>query len=128
HVIAIYGSEPRNLESAIDAALANSDALNKSPGIAAVKDQIVPNALGIVYLPVTRWASLAQAMLMPPTAGEPPRPPIANAPPIVVSGGVSGTSSTGKIHAPVATIISLKDAYTRLQASPAPLPAAPRNP
>jgi hypothetical protein len=114
--IVIYGSDAPTLESAIAAAQSNTDALSNNPTIAATRDQLVANPVAVAYLPITRWLTLAQAIIHPPAEGEPPpSPAIVNAPPVVISTGVDGSMVTSEIHVPIATVQGAQEAYQRLR-------------
>jgi hypothetical protein len=114
-VLVVYGSDLNMIESAVGAAQADSDALTAAPDIAATKDQLVANPVGVAYLPVARWVNLAQAVLFP--GAEAPAAPgaaAAGAPPVVVSVGVSGKLVTAEVHVPITTIIATQEAVQRL--------------
>jgi hypothetical protein len=114
--IVIYGSDPGTLEAGVAAAQSNSNELAATPSIAATKDQLVANPIGVAYLPVTRWITLASSIMRPPAAGEPgPSPAILNAPPIVMSAGITNNMVTAEIHVPIATVTGIQEAYGRLQ-------------
>lgn len=126
-VLWIYGSDNVTLESAVSAAQANSDELSPGPMIAATKEQIVANPLMVTYLPVARWITLAQSMLAPPpAAGSPgPGPNITNAPPVLASAGVTGTTLTLELHVPIATITGIREASERMERAMMPAGGAP---
>ena len=133
-VLSIYGSDQTTLEAAVAAAKGNTDALATSPAIAATKDQVVANPIAFAYLPITRWVTLAQAMMKPgaaPASGAAAAgAAIANAPPVVVSMGVSGKMLTEELHVPIATITGVQEAVKRLQEAMegGPGPGAPALP
>jgi hypothetical protein len=112
-VLIVYGSDLNMIESAVAAAKDDSAALANAPQIAATKDQLVANPLGVAYLPIASWVSRAQTLLAP-RAAAPAGPAAAPAPPVVLSAGVSGKTLTAEIHVPIATIIATQDAITRL--------------
>jgi hypothetical protein len=119
-MIMIYGSDAVTLESSIAAAQANTDDLGKTKEIAAMKDELVANPISAIYLPVARWVSLAPiiagpALGLPATAPAPaPAKPV---PPMVMSVGVTGTTMTGELHMPIATIKGIQDAVKTMEES-----------
>jgi hypothetical protein len=117
-VIVIYGSDHGTMEAAVAAAKANSEPLATEPGIKATRDQVVANPVSFMYLPVTRWVTLGQAIAIPaqPGAAPPPaNPVINNAPPGVLSVGVTGTQMSLETHVPIATILGVQEAVKRIQ-------------
>jgi hypothetical protein len=115
--IVISGSDAGTLESAVAAAQANTGELASNPLIAASKEQLVANPVAVMYLPITRWVTLASAILKPGGAAETaPSPAISNAPPVVMSAGVTNSLMTAEVHVPIATISGMKEAVARLQA------------
>ncbi len=114
-VLVIYGSELSLMESAITAAQADTNALGAMPEITATKDQVVANPVAVMYLPIVRWVTLAQAILAPGAAEPAPGAALANAPPVVMSLGVSGRMVTAELHVPIAAITATQDAVARLQ-------------
>jgi hypothetical protein len=117
-VLAIYGTDMSTIEAAVAAAQENSAALANSAEIAGTTGQLAANPLAVAYLPVARWVTLAQSIMSPPAAGaaEAPLPPaILNAPPAVLSAGITGRMWTAEIHIPIATITGTQEAFTRLQ-------------
>jgi hypothetical protein len=116
--ICIYGSDTGTLESAVTAAQSNSAELSANPVIAASKDQLVANPIAAAYLPITRWVTLFSSIIRPPAAGDaPPSPAIANAPPVIISAGVTNNLLTAEVHVPIATISGMQEAIVRLQQS-----------
>jgi len=114
--IIIYGSDAGTLEAGVTAAQANSNELGANPTIAATKDQLVVNPIAVAYLPVTRWITLAASIMRPGAAGDAqPSPAILNAPPIVMSAGVTNNMMTAELHVPIATVTGIQEAYARLQ-------------
>ena len=118
-VLAVCGTDLAKIEAAIAAAQADSDALGNMPEIAATKDQLVANPVAVAYLPIARWVTLAQSIAAPAAGGDrggaAGAAVIANAPPVVMSVGVSGRMVTAEIHVPIATIRATQDAITRMQ-------------
>ncbi len=121
HVIVIYGSDPPTLEAAVTAAQTNADNFAANPVINATRDQLVPNPVAVAYLPVTRWVTLVQSVLRPGSGDRAPlAPAIINAPPVVMSVGVTGSMMTAELHVPIATISGVQAAYDRLGAMDGP--------
>jgi hypothetical protein len=120
--ILIYGSDATTMESAVTAAKENSDNLSSNAAITATRDQVVGDPIAVSYLPLTRWILAAQALINPagaPATG-PASPAIANAPPIVLSAGVTGSMMTAELHLPIATIQGAQEAIQHLTRSMAP--------
>jgi len=118
-VLMVLGTDLSMIEAAITAAQADSDALGSSPEIAATKDQLVANPVAVAYLPIARWVTLAQSITLPPAAGgrggAAANAAVGNAPPVVMSLGVTGTMVTAELHVPLATIRAAQEAITRME-------------
>lgn len=118
HGVVIYGSDAGTIESGVAAAQGNGNELGSNPLIAASKDQLVANPVMVAYLPITRWVALFSSILRPPAPGDAPaNPAVANAPPVVMSAGVTNSLMTAELHVPIATISSMQEAIARLQRS-----------
>jgi len=118
-VLVIYGSDNVTLESSVAAAQGKTNDLGKQPEIAGMKDQIVANPIGVMYLPMARWVGLAPLVVGPALgapAGAALPPPAKPVPPIVVSVGVTGTTMTAETHVPIATIMGIQEAAKQMEA------------
>jgi hypothetical protein len=121
-VVMVMGGDQASLEAAITAAQSKSGDLAATPGIAGAKSELVPNTVAVAYLPVGKWMGLfgqlvstqMQAMggAMPPGVLD-ALGSAKEAPPAVVSAGVTGTMFQYEFHAPVATISAIIDAAVK---------------
>jgi len=111
HVLIIVGSDSATLEGAVDAAVNDSQNLANDPSITGLKDEVVENPVMVAYFPITKWAKLVHD-LIPEGQGIPQIPVIniKDAPPILVSAGITGSMFTEELHLPTQTISSFIDA------------------
>jgi hypothetical protein len=118
-VLVVYGSDENLLESAITAAQSDSDALASSKEISASKTELVSNPVMVTYLPIARWVMLAQGIMGGNGGAAMPAPgaAIMNAPPVVISAGVTGNLLKAEIHVPIGAITGTQEAVQRLQQS-----------
>jgi len=115
-VLVVYGTDQALIESAIEAAQANTDSLSASPAVMAVKEDVVANPVAVFYLPLAKWVTFGASLVLPVgNAGGAPDPAIGNAPPMVMSAGVDGKMLTAEIHVPIGAITAVKDAVTKLE-------------
>jgi hypothetical protein len=122
-VLAIYGSDTTTLESSVAAAQSNSSDLSKMPEITGMKEQIVANPVGVMYLPVARWIDLVPLIGgagAGPAAGAPLPPAAKPLPPVVVSVGVVGNTMTAEVHVPISTIRGIQEATTHKEPGAGP--------
>ena len=139
HVLVVGGPDPALLASAAAAAKANSADLSKTPEIATAAKQILPNASGVVYLPIDRVIALAKQLAknngeMPAvtTPADPATGVVVkeNIAPIALSGAVSGSNATMEIHLPVSALVNIAQNIREaqgggMQPAPAPAPVQP---
>ncbi|MGN6370100.1 MAG: hypothetical protein ACTHN5_17730 [Phycisphaerae bacterium] len=110
-VVTVFGADQSILEGAIDAAQNNADTLSNNAIISSVRDQVVANPVGFVYLPIARWIAVAQSVLKPGSDATPPQ----NVAPVVASAGISGETLTAEWHIPLNAITSTMEAGTKLK-------------
>jgi len=104
-VLTVMSNDPKLLEDAVDAAQAGSTALSRNAEIVAGNKNAQPNAQGVVYLPVSRWAALALKQF-----GLAPADPPADKPapaPLVISATMTGPNVTTEMYIPMGTVIDL---------------------
>jgi hypothetical protein len=118
-VLLVYGTDSAITEAAITAAQNDTDTLATSNAITSVKDDVVANPVAIFYIPIARWILLGPSLVMPgmpsTDAGPPPGPGITNAPPVVMSAGVSGRMLTAEVHVPIGSITAIQEAVARME-------------
>jgi hypothetical protein len=126
-VLSVFGSDQAILEGAVDAAQNATDTLSNNAMISGVKDQVVANPVGFVYLPIARWVTVAQTVMKPGSDATPP----ANVAPVLFSAGITGQTLTMEWHVPINAITSTMEAGMKLKsamsagAGPGAEPATP---
>jgi hypothetical protein len=114
-VLVIYGTDNAMIESAISAAQSDGDVLSAGAAVSSVKDDVVANPVGVFYMPLARWVLIGPSLVMPGMPTGAATPAITNAPPMVMSAGVSGQLLTAEVHVPVAAITAVQAAIEQIE-------------
>jgi hypothetical protein len=110
----LFGSDLKVVESELVAVQTNSSALGIQGDIGTLTPALVQGRSFVLYLPVQRWAQMAEAATQPTTA---PAGGIAlggAALPIAISGATTTESVTGEVLIPRTLIIDLAERYAPL--------------
>lgn len=103
--VEVINGDQKLMDSAIYAAKAKSNELGALPEISAVNKQVVPNAIGVIYLSVDRI--IAQVKKVAATQEGAPAGGVAlggNTYPVVISAGVTESVLTTEMHFPTSAI------------------------
>jgi hypothetical protein len=106
-VLAVIGSDEANVAAALSAAQAKKDDLGTLPALAATQKELVANPIGMVYMPVGKWAALVTRI-----SGRPVPPgmdALEKSPPIAISFGINGAMATEEIFLPTTTLSTFID-------------------
>ncbi|HVX84098.1 MAG TPA: hypothetical protein VH253_04715 [Phycisphaerae bacterium] len=124
-VLTVFGSEAPVLEGSVAAALGETDELDASPMIAAEKREIPPQAIGVLYAPLSKWMAIMGKFLtdqMQSTGEAAPAwarmmSEMKETPPMMVSVQAHGTMLSAQSHIPVGAITGVLDLVGKARAA-----------